>query len=325
MATITPAAAFPVTGAQATTPSYSGTFIPTLWSGRLNAKFFAATTFGSVANTNWEGEISGKGDKVIINNIPDVAINPYSAGMTLATDVPAPETIELPIDQGYYFNVAINDVIAYQSNPKLMDVFTGTATEQLKVQIDSECWAATFNQGHPANMGATAGVISGSYNLGTDTAPVALDPTNILSNILALSSVLDEQNMPETGRALIISPSDRQILLQSNIAQAYFTGDSTSPMRNGQIGELDRFKVYVSNLLPRAAADQDWSGNAQTGTAARHAIIACHESALTFASQISKVETIQNPNDFGQLLRGLNVYGRAVSKPEGLALLIAAG
>lgn len=36
MATITPAATFPVTGSFNTTPPYSGTFIPTLWSAKLN-------------------------------------------------------------------------------------------------------------------------------------------------------------------------------------------------------------------------------------------------------------------------------------------------
>ena len=76
MSTITPGQTFPVQGAYNTTTPYSGTFIPALWSGKLNAKFYNATVFGEIANTAWEGEISGIGDQIIINNIPSVAIQP---------------------------------------------------------------------------------------------------------------------------------------------------------------------------------------------------------------------------------------------------------
>ena len=30
----------------------SGTFIPTLWSSKLNAKFYTASTFADICNTN---------------------------------------------------------------------------------------------------------------------------------------------------------------------------------------------------------------------------------------------------------------------------------
>jgi len=325
MATITPAATFPVTGSFATTPSYSGTFIPTIWSGKLNAKFFAATTFGSVSNTNWEGEIKNKGDQVIITNPPSISINDYTAGMDLVYEVPDPETIELVVDQGKYFGVQVNDVLALQSNHSLMSMFTDDASEQLKVAIDTNCWAATFNGAAAANVGATAGVISGAYNMGTDAAPVALDKDNILNNILAMASILDEQNVPEDGRWLVLTPAERFLLMQSNIAQAYYTGDSTSPLRNGKVGMIDRFDLYVSNLLPRALADEDWVGGADAGTAKRHAIVAGHKTAMTFAAQIAKTEPIRNPSDFGDVVRGLSVFGRKVVKPESMVTLIAAG
>ena len=33
------------------------------------AKLYTASTFADICNTNWEGEISGMGDKIVINNI----------------------------------------------------------------------------------------------------------------------------------------------------------------------------------------------------------------------------------------------------------------
>lgn len=323
MSTITPAATFPVQAPFNTTPSYSGTFIPTLWSAKLNQKFYAATTFGDVANTNWQGDIGGMGDSVVINNIPTITVSAYTVGQTLAYQAPTPNTIELNIDTGRYFGVNISDVLEYQSKPNLMSMFGDDAAMQLKISIDRDCWAMTFNQAAAANMGATAGALTGAYNLGVDTAPVVLSPSNILSVITSMSAVLDEQNVPETDRWLVLTPYERQLLMQSNLAQAQFMGDSTSILRNGKIGTIDRFTVYISNLLPTGAAGQSYTdsfGNstAQAGALRRHAIMAGHKSALSFASQVTKVENLRNPNDFGDLVRGLNVYGKHVTKPESL-------
>ena len=327
MAHIIPNPVFPIHGGSAfeTTTPYSGTFIPSIWSGKLLSKFFATTTFGAVSNTNWESDVKNKGDKVIIRQAPNISINEYEVGMTLNYEVPEPETIELLIDQGHYYGFQLNDVLAYQSDMNLMNMFSDDASEQLKIHVDTNCWKATFDGAHAANKGLNAGAESGSYNMGTDAAPVVLDGDSILETILAMASILDEQNIPESDRWLVMTPLERYMLMQSNLAQAYYTGDSTSPVRNGRIGMIDRFQLYVSNLLPRAAAGQDWDGEADGTALKRHAIVAGHKSAITFAAGISKNEQLRNPTDFGDIVRGLMVYGRRVVKPESMVTLIAAG
>lgn len=305
-----------------TNPAYSGTFIPQIWSGKLNVKFYATTVFGEIANTSYEGDIKSLGDKVTINNIPSVTINNYTIGQNLAYQVPAPSKVDLSIDFAKYFGVNVSDVLAYQSQPKLMDMFTDDASNQMKIAIDSDVLLGTFNGGVAANKGATAGVQSSSFNLGTDNAPVALTGANVVNLITALASVLDEQNVPETERYLVISPQVRNVLMASDLRQAYLTGDQTSILRNGKIGTIDRFTVYVSNQLPKAAAGQNFTGGAQAGALKRTAIMAGHKSAITFASQINKVEDLPNPNDFGRLVRGLTVFGYQVIKPEALALAL---
>jgi len=321
MATVYPiqvASAFDVT------PSYSGNFIPTLWSGKLAEKFYAASTFADCSNTDWEGDIKNMGDTVRINTIPTVTIRDYKVGQNLTYEVPTSGSIDLLINQGKYFGVQVSDVLEYQAKPSLMSMFTDDAAMQMKIAVDRECWLNLFNQGAAANYGATAGALSAAYNIGTDTTPVTLTGANILQTINALGSVLDEQNVPETDRFLVLTPYDRQILMSSNLAQAQFMGDATSIQRNGKIGQIDRFTVYVSNLLPKAAAGQDYFGAASAGTAKRHTMVAGHKCAMSFASQITKVENIPNPNDFGQLVRGLNVYGRGITQASGLTAAIVA-
>ena len=308
----------------------SGSFIPTLWSAKLNQKFYKSTVFGEIANTSYEGEISGLGDKVVINNRPDITISDYQVGTSLSYQVPAPSTVELPIDRAKYFAFNVNDVVEHQSQPKLMDMFSDDAAMQMKIAIDTSVLLGTatkqgiWNDVPAANQGATAGAISGGYNLGTATAPVALTASNVLATLTALAGVLDEQNIPETERWLLIDPLTRQILMQSNLAQAQFMGDDKSMVRNGKIGMIDRFTVYVTNNLPKAAATQDYFGAAAAGTAKRRLIMAGHKSAVTFASQMTKMETVRNPSDFGDYVRGLNVYGYKTIIPTGLASALVA-
>lgn len=327
------AAVFPVSGSFATNPPYSGNFIPTVWSAKLNAKFYAASIYGEIANTNWQGDISGMGDKVIIHTAPTLSVSNYTVGTNLTYAVPTPDVQELVIDKGKYFAFQIADVLEYQSKPNLLDMFSTDAAEQMRIAVDSQVLYNTFSGAVAANKGATAGAKSSSYNLGTDTAPITLTAANVLQKILEMASVLDEQNVPESDRWLLIDPLTRSLLMQSNIAQAQFMGDATSPVRNGKIGTIDRFTVYVTNQLPKAIAGTntpwlsgDGSENSITSTSnlKRRAIVAGHKAAITFASQITKMETVRNPNDFGDFIRSLNVYGFKVVKGEAMTMMVAA-
>lgn len=331
MATTTPAATLPVGGAFNTATPYSGTFIPTLWSSKMNAKFYTASVFADIANTNWQGEISGMGDKIVINQIPDLSISKYVPGAGLNYQVPTPSTIELQIDQGRYFAFQVNDLLEMQSKPNLMDTFSSDAAEQMKISVDSDCFYRTFLNGAAANKGATAGAKSGGYNLGTEGSPVQITAGSSLALLTSMAGVLDEQNVPESERFLVIDPMTRQDLMKSNLAQAQFMGDSQSMVRNGKIGQIDRFTVYVTNNLPRLAANgttwisgdgSDTSLTATTNANKRRVLLAGHKSALTFASQMTKVETVRNPYDFGDYVRGVNVYGVKCIKPEALAVAI---
>lgn len=329
------AAVYPVTGSGAfdTNPSYSGAFIPTLWSGKLLAKFYQNTMLSEVTNTDYEGELKNQGDTVRIRLAPSISISDYTVGQNLTYEVPTPIFQDMQVNKGKYFGVQVNDVLAYQADMNLMNMFTEDAAKQLKIAIENEVFFNSFvTQGAATgNYGATAGKISAAYNLGTDTTPIdQATPENVLKAILRMSTVLDEQNVPEDGRFLILSPYDRHLLMQSSIAQAYFTGDQSSTIRTGKIGMLDRFSVYVSNLLPRGEAGKALvaglsatsTGGAVTNAKARRVMIAGTKAATSFAMTINKTEPLRNQTDFGDIVRGLAVYGRKVVKPEALAVAV---
>jgi hypothetical protein len=312
---------FPVASQASTPPIYpaGGTgntlkatgFIPEIWSGKLVEKFYASTVLAAISNTDYEGEIKNQGDKVNIRTKPTININAYSSDGALSLQRPSGNIINLNIDKGYYFNTILDDVMDVQSDLNLLSMWSDDAAEQMKITIDSEVLTYVLHLADAANRGTTAGKISTSLNLGVSGAPLTLvgtSPTagqvSILDCFLRLGQALDEQNIPETGRWIVMPAWAAAMLKNSDLRQAYLTGDSVSILRNGRLGMVDRFTLYISNLLPAGVL-----GGLAAG---ENVFYAGHAHGLTFASQVAKVETLRSEQTFGTVLRGLQVYGRQV-------------
>lgn len=290
-------------------------FIPEIWAGKLVEKLYASTCFGEIANTDYEGVIRNQGDTVQIRTVPTITIRDYQIGGGLNYEKPTSDKVELQIDKAKYFAFEVNDIDRYQADIKLMDEFSNDGGMQMKIAIDTDILARHYADTAAANAGATAGVKSASYNLGVAGTPLVVDKTNILDVIVDCGSVLDEQNAPETNRWIILPAWATGLLKKSDLRQAQMMGDTTSVFRNGKIGELDRFTVYVSNNL--SVVDDATAAKKCTN------IIFGHKKALTFASQMTQMETLPNPQDFGKLVRGLNVYGSKVIDPKAIGHLYA--
>jgi hypothetical protein len=312
-------------------PAYSGTFIPEIWSVKLIEKFYDATVIGALANTNYEGEIKNHGDKVKIRTKPSISIAAYTAEQALAVTRPSSNVIELLIDKGYYWNTVLDDVMEVQSDLNQMSMWADDASEQMKIQIDTEVLAymatdmVTLDTGTD-NTGTAAGRISGTINLGGTTATTGVavpivakgetgSQRSAIDFILDMGQVLDEQNIPETGRWIVIPSWYATKIKKSELRDASLSGDGTSMLRNGRLGMIDRFTLYSSNLLPTSTQTKP-----QTGTTTATKIFAGHSHGLTFASQLSKVETLRAESTFGTLLRGLQVYGRKVIDYRAIAM-----
>lgn len=300
-------------------PDYSSTgssgFIPSIWSGKLVEKLYASTAYAEIANTDYEGEIKNKGDSVQIRTTPSITIRDYEVGGGLTYEKPTSDKVELQIDQAKYFAFEVEDVDAYQSDINLMDDWSDDGGEQMSIEIDTNVNAYAYTEAAAANAGATAGAKSGSLNLGEAGAPVVITKSNILDVLVDCGTALDEQNVPNTGRYVILPAWMNGMLKKSDLRDASVMGDSTSVFRNGKVGELDRFTVYVNNNL--STVTDGTTGNQCTN------VIFGHKKALTFASQMTKMQTLPNPSDFGNLIRGLNVFGRKVIDPNAIGHLYA--
>lgn len=286
--------------------SASGIYTPEIWSGKTLVKFYMSTVFGEITNTDYEGEIKNHGDTVHIRTIPDIVINDYTIGQDLDYERPTAAVVDLLIDKGKYYAIAISDVEKLQSDLPYVEKWTDDAGQQLAIEIDSDILAAVYADAHAANKGPTAGLKSSGYNMGVTGTPYLADSTNILDLIVDMGSVLDEQSIPHTQRWLVLPPLFCGMIKKSDLKDASLAGDGTSIMRNGRLGIIDRFTIYSSNQIATAVSGTE------------HNVIAGHPAAITFASQLVKNETLRNPKDFGDLMRGLQVFGFKTIKEAAL-------
>ena len=266
-------------------------FIPEVFSKLLQAKFYKKSILPEISNTDYEGEISGQGDKVVIRTVPAVTINNYAG--TITTQELTTAKVEMLIDKAKYYSFKVDDVLAAQADINLLEGASTDAAEGMRIAVETE---------------VLAGAITGATTIGSQTTITA---ANILTNILTMSKQLDELNIPEEGRFIVLSPEFISLLKQSELRQAYLTGDGTSPLRNGLVGMVDRFKVFQSNMVYTAASGAD-SGYTH--------VLAGHPKALSFASQFTNTETVRMESTFGDQVRGLKVYGSKVVTPDALCV-----
>lgn len=291
-------------------PDYSGNLIAQLWSKKIVRSLLLATVFMAVANTDYEGEIKGGGDTVNIATLPDITIRSHVMGQELEGETPNPPKVVLKIDKGMYWKINLDDVARAQSHLDFGKRWADHAADQLKIAIDKQVLANVFADVAAANKGATAGAISASVDLGVTGTPFQLTKANILDKIVECGLVLDEQNVPDTERFIVLPAWAIAKLKQSDLKDASMTGDSVSPLRNGLVGKIDRFEVFLSNNI-HTAIDTVTVWNAIFG----------HKMAITFAAQLDVAETLRNPKAFGNITRALTVYGFKTVKPEALGLL----
>lgn len=153
--------------------------------------------------------------------------------------------------------------------------------------------------------------LPGATALSTATA----SPLAVLAR---MSRLLDQRNVSKQGRFVVVDPVFQELLADEDSRLLNQDWGQSGAVRNGLVlDNLHGFRVYVSNNLPSVG-----TGAGTTGTTAQATnygvILAGHDSSVASASQINKVEQYRDPDSFADIVRGMNLYGRKILRPEGL-------
>lgn len=278
------------------TNSYAA-FIPEIWSAKLNNMLEKECVMLQCVNRNYEGEIQNQGDKVRI-------ITPATVGIsTLGTDAIAydeltPTSMDLVIDQKKFFAFKINDVAQVQANADIMEAHLTSAKNAIEEVQDAYLLSMHTN-------------VEADNMVGSDESPITLSKEGIYEQFVNLARKLKDSNAIKTGKRpwVVINPLVESYLLQSTeFIGANKVADET--LREGAIGRIAGMDVLVStNLTP---VDN------------KYYVLAGTNDAITFASQLSKIESLRDKDSFSDLVRGLYLYGAKTVQPKALAKMVVA-
>jgi len=278
-------------------------FIPEVWSARLLVNLYKSMVFVNLANRDYEGDIQQAGDTVRITSIGAVTVGDY----TKNTNIGSPQVLTdaqatLTISQQKFFNFQIDDVDAAQSNIRVMD----------GAMVEAAYALANVADAYVAGMYADAG-----STVASDAAPATLNTsgttgTSAYERLVDLSVVLDDNNVPEDGRWVVVPPWVEGLLLKDARFVSFGTPQNLDNLQRGRIGQVSGFTVYKSNNLVHNV-----NGSSQDV----YNIMAGHSMAISYADQINKVVAYRPEQRFADAVKGLHLYGAKVVRPQALAVL----
>ena len=269
-------------------------FIPEVWSASILEALRAKLVFPSLCNRDYEGDIREAGDTVHITGYDDVTVKKYTRGTNITVDaVTDANKGTLTIDQSDYFAFKVNDLDKVQAKSDLTGNFTNSAAYNMALNVEKYI----------------SGLMDKAATAPAKTISVTT-PSDAYLAVVEARKQLDKQNVPTEGRWIVVSPDFYALLLQdSRFIEGTEAGHNT--LLNGVVGSVSGFTVVESNNVPTVS-----------GKPSKQSIIAGTNAATTFAQQVNKVEAMRMQDDFADMVRGLDLYGGLVVRPECLTKVV---
>jgi hypothetical protein len=290
-------------------------FMPEIFSKKVLNFFRKASVAEAITNTDYAGEIAAFGDSVKIIKEPVITVDQYERGQDITATKLTDQELTLIIDKANAFKFIVDDIETNMSHVNFKEVATSSAAYSLRdafdqgVIIDMFAGVSASSPNHILGSDSAtdlaAGTFDGTGNLDIGFASGEHDPIDVLSRMARL---LDDSNVPEEGRWFLADPQFYEVLVQSSskLLSVDFNAGQGS-IRNGLVssGKLRGFDMYKTNNI------------AATSSAAGK-ILAGHISSTCTAQTITSTEVIRDPSSFGDIVRGLHVYGAKVLRPDAL-------
>ena len=289
-------------------------FLPAVYSKKVLNFFRKSSVCEAVTNTDYAGEIASYGDSVKIIKEPVITVYQYERGQDVTQTKLTDQELTLVVDRANGFKFIVDDIETKMSHVNFKEVASSSAAYALR---------DAFDEGVFSIMKAGISASSPDHTLGADSATAlgagvydgagAIDlgvsaETDPLDVLARMARLLDDQNVPEEGRWVVASPDFYEQLSQSGtklLSVDYNAGQGSIRNGLGSSGKLRGFSRYKSNNMP--------SVSSATGF-----MLAGHMSAVATAQSITSTEVLRDPNSFGDIVRGLHVWGAKVLRPEAL-------
>lgn len=269
-------------------------FIPQIWSAGVTKAFQLAQVIIPTVNRDYEGDAS-KGNTVNITGAITPTIVDYADnGRTIDAEDISDGTVQLLINQEKAFAFKVDDVDKTQAAGSF-DTWTQAAGGALAEEAEATVLAA---------MVAEAGTNlnpSGSGQVAVDTADEAL------AALRAIRTKLTKNKVPAAGRFVAVNPAFADLVI-AKLSDVAVAGDA-GELRNGVIGRIYGMTIIETPMFAEAT---------------KPVAVGYHTIAVAFVAQIAETEALRDPSAFKDIIRGLNVYGVKVVRPEAVVKYISA-
>jgi len=143
--------------------------------------------------------------------------------------------------------------------------------------------------------------------------------TSPLEILNRMGRLMDTANVDSADRWFVADPVFYEVLMDENSKFVDRDFGGGSEIRNGRVGEglIRGFRVYKSNNLAFFGTGPGTTASAGSRTNFG-ILVAGHQSAVSTAQQLSKTESYRDPDSFADIVRGMQLYGRKILRPEAI-------
>lgn len=262
-------------------------FKPTLWSNKIQNALETLTGLRTHCDYEFEKELVKAGNKLKITGSVAPTIGTYVPGTDIDIENVEGNDQELVIDQFKYFARYFDNVDKAQSIPGVLENDSKECARYLHEEGDK--YVASILK---------AGV--DNETIAKSATAITPNKTNVVGAVEDGLVALYEKNVKPTDELYgEFSPKFYSALRQS---LTEVLTNNVELAKKGAVGKYNNVMVCIENLLP-------------TAEGVKYNFIRTSK-AVAFAGQIDQVKAVEKEKGFGDIVKGLYVYGAKVVRPE---------
>lgn len=268
-------------------------FFPEIWATGILKERDKVMVAAKHCNTDYEGQIRQKGDRVKILTVGDVSSYEY----TRNKDIEAPDELTdeaqwLDIDQAKYCHVAVDDVDKAQANANLMAEAQRKLGIRMADDIDSYIFGLYSEISAAQTIDGTSGVTS----------------ANIFNFLAQIRQKFKEANVPNSETIYLeVSPA---IYAKFVIARIAKDTDNSKIIDNGEVSKrLYGIEISESNNIVKVGDNYKCFARTKAG--------------ISFAAQLTETVAYRPERRFADAVKSLQVWGAKIVRPKEVFLFNA--
>lgn len=269
----------------------------TVWAAKIKVEAMEASQALTLSNGEYQASAVGAETiKIIGVNAPVITDYVKGTGIPSYDDLTDTE-IDLNLTIAKKFNYKIQDIDVAKS-VDYVPAGLIQAAHALGLEADTAFFGVYSDAGIPAGN-----------KVGSVGSSVALTAANIQQQLGKLATILRRQHVARGNMWCALPPEAFGLLNEASWATLT---DNKTEWSSGLIYEYAGMKIVESTEVAAVGTGDD-----------EYQIMAFSPRAIALAANVNKIESMMNPSDFGEIVRGLYNFGVKVIYGKEVAVLSA--